>query len=141
MARSAQKTTRTRSSHLIYAASGWGGNHPKDATYISVTPLKNDGKTVYRLTVKDVPVDGFWSISLYDAKGYFEKNAYDAYTVNNLTAKLNQDGAAVIQFGGCDGKIPNCLPTMPGWNYAVRLYLPRAEILNGSWKFPEAHPI
>ncbi|MGA9003334.1 MAG: carboxylesterase, partial [Pseudolabrys sp.] len=43
-----------------------------------------------------------------------------------------------VQFGGCDGKIPNCLPTPPGWNYMVRLYRPRDEILNGKWKFPEA---
>jgi hypothetical protein len=42
--------------------------------------------------------------------------------------------------GGCDGKIPNCLPTMAGWNYTVRLYRPRAEILNGKWKFPEPQP-
>ncbi len=46
-----------------------------------------------------------------------------------------------IQFGGCDGKIPNCLPIMKGWNYTVRLYRPRAEILNGTWKFPEAKPV
>jgi hypothetical protein len=33
-----------------------------------VTPYKNDGKIVHRLTVKgEVPVDGFWSISLYNA--------------------------------------------------------------------------
>jgi hypothetical protein len=28
-----------------------------------------------------------------------------------------------------------------GWNYLVRLYRPRAEILDGSWKFPEAQPV
>jgi hypothetical protein len=28
-----------------------------------------------------------------------------------------------------------------GWNYAVRLYRPRAEIRNGTWKFPEAVPV
>ena len=39
-----------------------------------VVPAKNDGNTVYRLNVKDVPVDGFWSISVYNAKGYFEPN-------------------------------------------------------------------
>jgi len=38
-------------------------------------------------------------------------------------------------------KIPNCLPIMKGWNYTVRLYRPRAEILNGKWKFPEAQPV
>jgi hypothetical protein len=27
-----------------------------------------------------------------------------------------------------------------GWNYMVRLYRPRAEILDGSWIFPEAEP-
>ena len=42
--------------------------------------------------------------------------------------------------GGCDGKIPNCLPIVQGWNYMVRLYRPRAEILSGKWKFPEARP-
>ena len=41
----------------------------------------------------------------------------------------------------CDGKIPNCLPITKGWNYMVRLYRPRAEILNGTWKFPEATPV
>ena len=46
-----------------------------------------------------------------------------------------------IQFGGCDGKVPNCLPTPRSWNYMVRLYRPHEEILNGSWKFPEAQPI
>jgi hypothetical protein len=30
---------------------------------------------------------------------------------------------------------------MPGWNYMVRLYRPRQEILDGAWKFPEAQPI
>ena len=61
--------------HLIGAASAWGGNPEKDAPYLNVDPGKNDGKTVYRLDVKDVPVDGFWSISVYNAKGYFEPNS------------------------------------------------------------------
>ncbi|CAM5222094.1 carboxylesterase [Bosea thiooxidans] len=126
--------------HLIGTALGWGGNPDKDAIYLNVTPPKNDGTTVYRLNVKDVPVNGFWSVSLYDARGYYEKNPYNAYTLNNLTAKKNGDGSIAIQFGGCDGKIANCLPTMPGWNYTVRLYRPRAEILNGKWNFPQPQP-
>jgi hypothetical protein len=126
--------------HLIGTAAGWGGNPDKDATYIGANVPKNDGTTIYWLHVKDVPVDAFWSVSVYNAAGYFEKNPYNAYTLNNLTAKKDPDGAVTIQFGGCDGKIPNCLPTMPGWNYTVRLYRPRAEILNGKWKFPNPEP-
>jgi hypothetical protein len=38
------------------------------------------------ITVKDVPVDGFWSISVYDANGFFRKNPFDAYSLNNITA-------------------------------------------------------
>lgn len=123
--------------HLIGTATGWGGNPDKDATYLNVTPARNDGTTVYKLNVKDVPVNGFWSVSLYNAEGYYEKNPYGAYSLNNITARKNGDGSISIQFSGCDGKIPNCLPIMKGWNYTVRLYRPRAEILNGKWKFPE----
>jgi len=126
---------------LIGAAQGWGGNPEKEALYLNVVPSRNDGKTVYKLTVRDVPVDGFWSISLYNAQGYFERNPYDAYSLNNITARKGDDGSVGIQFGGCDGKIPNCLPTMAGWNYMVRLYRPRAEILNGTWTFLEAQPV
>jgi hypothetical protein len=126
--------------HLIGTAAGWGGNPDKDATYIGAEVPNNDGKTVYKLHVKDVPVGAFWSVSVYNAAGYFEKNPYNAYTLNNLTAKKDADAAVTVQFGGCDGKIPNCLPIMPGWNYTVRLYRPRAEILDGSWKFPQPVP-
>jgi hypothetical protein len=108
--------------HLIGTALGWGGNPDRDATYLNITPPKNDGTTVYKLTVKDVPVNAFWSISLYNAEGYFEKNPYNAYSVNNITGRKGADGSITIQFGGCDGKIPNCLPIMKGWNYTVRLY-------------------
>ena len=127
--------------HLIVTATGWGLNPDKDAIYLNVTPKRNDSKTLYKLTVKDVPVDGFWSISVYNAEGYFQPNKENAYSLNNITAKRNEDGSVTIQFGGCDGKTPNCLPIMPGWNYMVRLYRPRKEVLDGTWKFPEAEVV
>jgi para-nitrobenzyl esterase len=73
--------------HLIGTAIGWGGNPRSAADYQSFYPPKNYDKTVYRLALKDVPVDGFWSISVYNANGFFEKNDLDAYSLNNLTAK------------------------------------------------------
>ncbi len=126
--------------HFIVTATGWGLNPDKDAIYLNITPAKNDGTTIYKLNVKDVPVDGFWSVSVYNAEGYFVPNKLNGYTLNNVTAKKSADGAVTIQFGGCDGKIPNCLPIMSGWNYMVRLYRPRPEILSGKWKFPDAQP-
>jgi hypothetical protein len=128
--------------HLVGAAVGWGGNPEKDAFYLNVTPAENNGKTVYRLHVPEgVPVDGFWSISVYNKDGYFEPNARNAYSVNNVTAKKNADGSVDVQFGGCDGKATNCIPITSAWNCVVRLYRPRVEILNGSWKFPEPQPV
>jgi len=126
--------------HLLGAASGWGGNPDRDAVYLNVVPRLNDGETVHQLTVKNVPVDGFWSVCVYNADGFFEKNAANAYAVNNLTAKKNHDGSVTIQFGGDPATAPNYLPTPKGWNYMVRLYRPRKEILDGTWKFPEARP-
>ena len=123
--------------YLIGVAAAWGGNPEKDAVYLNCTPKNNDGTGVYKLTVKDVPVDGFWSISVYNAQGYFEKNPHNAYSLNNITAKKASDGSVTVQFGGADGKTPNCLPIMPGWNYLVRLYRPRAEVLEGTYRFPE----
>lgn len=126
---------------LMGAAAGWGGNPDKDAIYLNETPAKNDGTTVHRVTVKDVPVDAFWSISVYNEKGYYEPNALNAYTINSITGKKSADGSTSVQFGGCDGKIANCIPIVKGWNYTVRLYRPRPEILDGTWKFPKAEPV
>ncbi|MGO7565527.1 DUF1214 domain-containing protein, partial [Rhizobium johnstonii] len=74
------------------AASELGANPPKDATYLNFVPPDNDGKAVYKLTVKDVPVDGFWSVRVYNKAGLYEKNEFDAYTMNNVTAKQDPSG-------------------------------------------------
>jgi hypothetical protein len=127
--------------HLIFSASAWGGNPEKDALYLTVNPPGNDGTTVHRLTVRDVPVDGFWSVTVYNKDGYFTENAQNAYSLNNITGAKSDDGSVYIQFGGCDAAKGNCLPITPGWNYIVRLYRPRQEILDGSWTFPGAEPV
>jgi hypothetical protein len=125
---------------MLGAALGWGGLPGTAATYAVVFPEKNDGKTPYTLTVKDVPVDAFWSVTLYDNEGYMPINKYDAYSFNNVTAEKNEDGSITIHFGG-DPKAVNFLPIVPGWNYIVRLYRPRQEILDGSWTFPDSEAV
>jgi hypothetical protein len=125
---------------LIGAGAAWGGLPENDLLLINAIPDRNDGTTVYRLTLKDIPADGFWSVSVYDADGRFAPNPLKALSVNSLDAKSESDGSVVVQFGGCDGRIPNCLPTPPDWTYTLRLYRPRADALSGAWKPPQAVP-
>ena len=125
--------------HLVSAAVGWGGLPEKNAFYEIEVAEKNDG-TPHTITVKDVPVDAFWSITVYNAKGYIEENDRGAYSYNNVTAAANKDGSITINFGACDDGRINCLPVTKGWNYAVRMYEPRQQILDRSWKFPDVVP-
>jgi hypothetical protein len=121
---------------MMGTAVGWGGLPREDALYTVVYPPKNDGKTAYTLTLKDVPVDAFWSVTLYDADGWMPINEYNAYAFNSVTSKRNDDGSVTIHFGG-DSKQPNYFPLVKDWNYQLRQYRPRKEILQGKWKAPE----
>jgi hypothetical protein len=118
--------------HLLATAAGWGGLPDSEARYIN---FEGGSLGEFKVTVRDVPVDGFWSISVYNADGFFEPNDRDAYSVNNLTATRNDDGSVTVHFGGDDDR-PNLLPITEGWNYIVRLYRPRPEVLDGTWTFP-----
>ena len=85
--------------------------------------------------MKDVPVDAFWSVIVYDSESWIPKNTRDIYSYNNVTANKAADGSITIHFGG-DPKADNYLEIVEGWNYLVRLYQPKKEILDGSWTFP-----
>lgn len=120
--------------HLIGTAAGWGGLPTEEATYIGVYPGRPVG--TYELTVGDVPVDAFWSISVYNADGFFEPNPSGVYSVNSVTGVRNDDGSITVRFGDHEPGAPNAIPITEGWNYLVRLYRPRPEILDGRWQFP-----
>ena len=124
--------------HLLGTAFGFGGLPEQEAYYLNVEPNLPVG--AYEITVKDVPVDAFWSISLYNKEGYFQENEYNANSVNNITGTPNEDGSFTVHFGG-DPKSSNYLHIMEGWNYAVRMYQPRKEILEGEWIFPSVKPV
>ncbi len=127
--------------HLMGSAFGWGGNPQRGAMYFNVTPDKNDGKTAYTLTMpKDVPVEAFWSITVYNKEGFFTPNDLNAYSFNSITSKRNADGTVTIHFGG-DPKKMNYLPITDGWNYIIRCYLPGWQIIEGNWTPPEPQPV
>ena len=74
--------------------------------------------TWHTVTVRDVPVSAFWSVTVYNADGYLQANELGANSYNNLTADADVDGSFTIHFGGCeDGRI-NWIPVTPGWRAA-----------------------
>lgn len=127
--------------HLMATATGWGLNPRSAAIYFTGYPEGNDAETVQEMLLTDVPVDGFWSISVYNKDGFFEENELGAYSLNNVTAMKEEDGSTRIQFGGCDGQVANCIPITDGWNYSLRLYRPKADVIVGSWQPPEVRKV
>lgn len=125
--------------NALGVAVGWGGLQRRDALYLPIEVARNDGKTAYTLTVpRDVPIEGngFWSVTVYNKERFMVPNDLNAYSFNTVTAKKNPDGSATIHFGG-DPEADNYIPIMDGWVSIVRLYRPKRELLDGTWKFPQ----
>lgn len=120
--------------HLIGTAAGWGGLPTTEAAYVGALPP--DGPGDYDLRLSDVPVDAFWSISVYNAAGFFEKNPWDRYTVNSVTAVPDADGSVTVRFVTGEPTEPNSIPVPADWNYLVRFYRPRPAFFDGTWTLP-----
>ncbi|MFQ3222369.1 MAG: DUF1254 domain-containing protein [Pseudomonadales bacterium] len=119
---------------LLLSAYGFGTLPETESLLLTVEPKLPIDKG-YLLHIKDVPVDGFWSLAMYNSEGYFEKNSYNVYGFSNKTAAKNADGSITLHLGGDPNSI-NYIPITEGWNYVVRMYQPRVELLNGTWTFP-----
>jgi hypothetical protein len=121
--------------HLIGTAIGWGGLSESEAFYMIESEPRAAGH--YTLELPDVPVDGFWSMSIYNRDGFFEENPYDSYSLNNVTSTPNEDGSYTLNLAPEGAGLTNHLFVMDGWNYAFRLYRPRQEVLDGTWTLRE----
>ncbi len=121
--------------HLLGTAAGWGGLPEAEAFYLIESEPRSEGQ--YTLTLDEVPVDGFWSMSIYNKDGFFEENPYDSYSINGVTAVADDDGSITLNLSPEPNGMKNHLYVMDGWNYAFRLYRPRPEVLDGSWQLPE----
>ena len=117
--------------HLIGTTIGWGGLPEYEAFYVGDTAPRPEGE--FTFTFEDVPVDGFWSLTIYNREGFMEPNPYDAYSINNVTAEAEPDGSVVVNLAPEANGRRNHLYIMEGWNYILRLYRPRPSVLNGSW--------
>lgn len=124
--------------HLIGTAYGWGGLPESEAFYlVSSGPLPAEH---HRITFRDVPVDGFWSLTVYNRDGFLEPNDYGAWSVNDVTAVRGRDGSVTVDLAPEPDGYANHLYVMDGWNYVIRLYRPRPDILDGTWVAPVPEP-
>lgn len=120
--------------HLIGTATGWGGLPESEAYYYIEAEPRPVG--YYTFTFAEVPVDGFWSVTIYNRDGYLEPNPYDSYSLNGVTADEEADGSVVLNLAPEEDGLKNHLYVMDCWNYALRLYRPRPEIVNKTWTPP-----
>jgi hypothetical protein len=116
--------------HNCGTAYGWGGFTPQMAVYPGYMPTSTAHQT---LTLADVPVKAFWSITIYDAEGYPQG---EVYNINSQFAVPNDDGSFTINFGGDKGN-PNYMDIFDGWNFTLRMYEPTEAYFNGDWVRPE----
>ena len=135
----------------LVTAIGLGANRPQDAIY--PTSLKDAGGKAYDGANKYVvhfgkdelpPVQGFWSITMYDAGYFFVANPINRYSISaRQDLKRNEDGSVDLYVQkdspGAD-KESNWLPASAGkFILMMRLYWPKEtdpSILDGSWKIP-----
>lgn len=91
---------------------------------------------------QEPPVNGFWSLTLYNDRHLFHPNDLNRYSLGtkNKTLKKNADGSLTLYAGakspGAD-KESNWLPAPDGrFSLYIRAYWGKQAILDGSWKPP-----
>jgi hypothetical protein len=140
----------------LVTAIGLGANRPQDAVY--PTSLKDadgrdyDGTNRYVIRFEKgetPPAEGFWSITMYDAKYFFVANPINRYSISpRQDLKTNPDGSIDIliqhESPGPD-KESNWLPAPEGkFILMLRMYWPyegEPSILGGTWTIPPAKKV
>lgn len=133
----------------LIAYGGLGANVVEDAIYpIAYTdadgkPLTSSRKYVLHFEKDEIPpVRAFWSLTMYNDKQFFAENPIDRYAIGDRDElKFNVDGSLTLyiqrESPGKD-KESNWLPTPKSGEFSMnlRLYWPKTEALDGTWKPP-----
>ncbi len=135
----------------LITAIGLGANRPEDAIYpTSEGPsllghYSGAKKYVMRFPKGQLPpVNGFWSVTMYDKDYFFVNNPLNRYSISaRQNLKQNPDGSTDLYIQNTSpgaGKESNWLPAPKGqFILMLRMYWPKTgkpSILNGSWKIP-----
>lgn len=133
----------------MVALAGLGANLPADAVYPAAfvdsegKPLDGANKYVLHFTRDQLPpVDAFWSLTMYDEQGFQVPNPINRFAIGDRDKlKFNADGSLDIyiqaQSPGAE-KEANWLPSPASGAIqpTLRLYSPRASVMNGTWVPP-----
>merc|ERR1711933_602990 len=123
--------------HNCGTAFGWGGFPKEQAVYPQIPVFDNSGAGRFKITLKNVPVKAFWSVTVYDDKGYVSTKDGDIYNINSAFAVADDDSSYTIHFGNdYDKNTSNVMNIMKGWNITLRLYQPLPEYFD-TWTLPE----
>jgi hypothetical protein len=132
----------------VIALIALGVNLPEDAVYLRATvdaegkPLTGANRYVIHFPKGSLPpVGAFWSVTLYNARQFFVANPINRYAIGDRDKlKFDDDGSLTLyvqnESPGKD-KESNWLPAPKDeFNLIIRLYWPKKEILDGTWKPP-----
>jgi hypothetical protein len=132
----------------VVAMVGLGANSAEDAVYpVLLTdadgkPLTGDNNYVLHFDRTGLPpVHAFWSVTMYDAGGFQAANTLNRFAIGDRDPlQYNADGSLDLYIQrtspGPDQEA-NWLPAPEGpLGITMRLYSPKAPVLNGTWAPP-----
>ncbi|MCU1717064.1 DUF1254 domain-containing protein [Pseudomonas sp. 5P_3.1_Bac2] len=132
----------------LVALAGLGANPPEDAIYpnnfrdANGKPYSGKNDYVLRFEPGQLPPAGaFWSLTLYDHEGFQVSNPINRFALGSYDKfKYGEDGSLELYLQNkapAKDKENNWLPTPEGnFQLTLRLYLPKPEVLDGSWSAP-----
>lgn len=127
---------------------GLGANLPKDAIYPTTNedtagkPLDGANRYIMHFAKEQIPpVNGFWSLTMYDDQYFFVANPLNRFTLSPRDPlKFNSDGSLDLHIQNESPgkeKESNWLPSPKGkFNLMLRLYWPKETVLDGTWQPP-----
>ena len=133
---------------------GVGGNLPEDAVYPfgekdrDRKPFNGANKYTLQFKKKEIPpVNAFWSLTMYDKDAYLVDNPINRYALGDRSGmKFGDDGSLIIFIqSDSPGKDQesNWLPAPKNAEFklALRLYAPKKEVADGTWKPPAVNQV
>lgn len=136
----------------VVALNALGALTAEEATYANAgcdadgERFDGDHRYVLRFAADELPpVDGFWSLTLYDDQDFLSANPIDRFAIGDRTPGVHYgaDGSLEIEISHeRPESTANWLPAPEGpFQLTLRFYLPRREILDGRYAVPSVRRI